>query len=248
MVDPRVHSPTADLLERKLVGLDAAIAKARASGRLDYDSEIEGLKALDRYTLQITLVEPDHTFLPYLGSVPLRAVAREVIEKYGDASGRVMDHPVGTGPYRMKDWRHGQKVVLEANPAYREDFFPEAPSTGDAAIEALAASMKGKRLPQIGTIEIAIIEEASPRLLVFDRGELDPLDIGSLALKVIDEAGRLRPNYASRGVQLGRATRPLSGFEKSDDETQALPQHFAFRQNAKVSLSVSGVKQDVPLR
>src|SRR5512146_997968 len=51
LVDPRVHSPWVDLLERKLVGLDAAIAKARAVGRFDYDAEVEGLKALDRYTL-----------------------------------------------------------------------------------------------------------------------------------------------------------------------------------------------------
>lgn len=86
VVDPRVHSPTADLVEGKLVGLDAAIAKARTSGRFDYDTEIEGLKALDRYTLQLTLVEPDYTLLPYLVFPPLRAVAREVVEKYGDAS------------------------------------------------------------------------------------------------------------------------------------------------------------------
>ena len=86
-----------------MVGLDAAIAAARASGRFEYDIEIEGLKALDRYTLQLTLVEPDYTLLHYLSYVQLRAVAREVVEKYGDVSGRVMDHPVGTGPYRLKD-------------------------------------------------------------------------------------------------------------------------------------------------
>ena len=208
LVDPRVHSPWVDLLERKLVGLDAAIAKARAVGRFDYDAEVEGLKALDRYTLRFTLVEPDYTFLPYLASfVGLRAVAREVIEKYGDASGRAMDHPVGTGPYRLKEWRHGQKVVLEANPDYREQFFPDAPANADAATKAMAAAMKGKRIPQIGVIDIAIIEESNPRLLAFDRGEVDLLDVRyDLALKVVDESGRLRPAYAGRGVQLGRAT------------------------------------------
>jgi ABC-type transport system substrate-binding protein len=208
LVDPRVHSPWVDLLESKLAGLDAAIAKARTTGRFDYDAEIEGLKAIDRYTLQFTLVDPDYTFLPYLASfVGLRAVAREVIEKYGDASGRAMDHPVGTGPYRMKEWRHGQKVTLEANRDYREEYFPDAPANADAATKAMAAAMKGKRIPQIGTIDIAIIEESNPRLLAFDRGDLDLLDVRyDLALKVVDEAGRLRSGYASRGVQLGRET------------------------------------------
>jgi ABC-type transport system substrate-binding protein len=207
VVDPRVHSPWVDLLEGKLVGLEAAITKARAGARFDYDAEIEGLKALDRYTLQFTLLKPDYSFLSYLSFPGLRAVAREVVEKYSDPTGRVMDHPVGTGPYRMKEWRRGQKVVLEANPDYREEFFPEAPPNADAATKALAASMKGKRMPQIGTVDIAIIEESNPRLLAFDRGDLDLLDVRyDLALKVVDEAGHLRPTYASRSVQLGRAT------------------------------------------
>src|SRR5439155_26193429 len=74
VVDPRLLTPTAALLGGKLVGLDAAIAKARASGRFDYSAEIEGLKAVDRYTLQLTLVEPDYTFLTYVVFAPLRAV------------------------------------------------------------------------------------------------------------------------------------------------------------------------------
>jgi len=205
LLDPRTHSPSIDLLEGKLVGVDAAIAKARSTGTFDYDAPIEGLKVLDRYTLQLTLVEADYTFQLYLPSTPLRAVAREVIEKYGDASGRAMDHPVGTGPYRLKDWRRGQKVVLEANPNYREEYFPDAPPNADAATKALAASMRGKRLPQIGTIDVLIIEESSPRLLAFDRGDLDLLDVRyDLALKVVDETGKLRPSYDQRGVRVGR--------------------------------------------
>jgi ABC-type transport system substrate-binding protein len=207
LLDPRVRSPNVDLLEGKLVGLDAAITKARASGRFDYDAEIEGLKALDRYTLQLTFVDADYTFIPYLSYWALRAVAREVVEKYADASGRVMDHPVGTGPYRIKDWRRGQKVVLEANPDYREEYFPDPPPNANAATIALAGAMRGKRLPQIGTIDIAIIEESNPRLLAFDRGDLDLLDVRyDLALKVVDEAGRPRPALTARGVRVERAT------------------------------------------
>jgi ABC-type transport system substrate-binding protein len=205
VVDPRVRSPNADILNGRLVGLDAAVASARASGRFDYDGQIPGLKALDRYTLQLVLVEPDYTFLPYLFANALRPVAREVVEKYGDASGRVMDRPVGTGPYRIREWRRGHKVVLEANPDFREEYFPEAPADADASITAVAAAMRGKRLPQIGTIEIAIMEESSPRLLAFERGELDILDVRyDLASKIVDEAGRLRPAYASRGIRLER--------------------------------------------
>jgi hypothetical protein len=207
IVDPRVRSPNSDLLEHKIVGLDAAVAKAKSSGRFDYDAEVQGLRAGDRYTIKLELIEPDYTFLQILDSTALRAVAREVIEKYGDSSGRAMQHPVGTGPYRLKEWQPGHRIILEANPAYREERFPPAPASADAAIKAVADSMKGKRLPQIGRIEIAIVEETNPRLLMFNAGQTDMLDVpGDVAPKMIDSKGNLLPEYAARGIRLERAT------------------------------------------
>ena len=207
VIDPRVRSPNSDLLEHKIVGLDAAAAKAKTSGRFDYDAEIQGLRAVDRYTLRLELIEPDYTFLEILDSASLRAVAREVIEKYADASGRAMHNPVGTGPYRLKEGTPGHRIILEANPGYRDERFPPAPANADAAIKAVADSMKGKRVPQIGRIEIAIIEETNPRLLMFNGGQLDMLDVpGDVAPKLIDAKGNLLSEFAARGIRLERAT------------------------------------------
>jgi ABC-type transport system substrate-binding protein len=207
VVDPRVRSPNSDLLEHKLVGLDAAVVKAKSSGRFNYDAEIQGVHATDRYTLQVELVQPDYTFLELLDSPSLRAVAREAIDKYADESGRAMHHPVGTGPYRLKEWQPARRIILEANPGYREERFPPAPTNVDAATKAVADSMKGKRRPQIGRIEISIIEETNPRLLMFNAGELDMLDVpGDVAPKMIDGRGNLLPEFAARGFRLERAT------------------------------------------
>ncbi len=207
VVDPRVRSPNSDLLEHKIVGLDAVVAKAKSSGRFDYDAEIQGLRAADRYTLKLELIEPDYTFLEILDNASLRAVAREVIEKYADASGRAMHHPVGTGPYSLKEWTPGRRIILEANPGFRDERFPPAPANADATIKAVADSMKGKRLPQIGRIEIAIIEETNPRLLMFNSGQLDLLDVpGDVAPKMIDGKGKLLPEFVARGIRLERAT------------------------------------------
>jgi ABC-type transport system substrate-binding protein len=207
IVDPRVRSPNSDLLEHKLVGLDAAVDKAKASGRFDYDAPIQGVQAPDRYTLRLELVQPDYTFLELLDSAALRAVAREAIEKYGDESGRAMHHPVGTGPYRLKEWTPARRIILEANPGYREEHFPPAPANADAATRAVAESMQGKRRPQLGRIEISIIEETNPRLLMFNAGELDMLDVpADVAPKMIDGKGNLLPEFAARGIRLERAT------------------------------------------
>ena len=68
-------------------------------GSLDYDAKIEGLQALDRYTLRIRFRRPDYSFRWWLTTPQLAAVAREVVDAYKDASNRVMEHPVGTGAY-----------------------------------------------------------------------------------------------------------------------------------------------------
>src|SRR5258708_33123815 len=125
---------------------------------------MEGVGALVRYAIRMKLKRPSYDLLSYLTQVQAAAVAREVVEAYGDASSWVMQNPVGTGPYRLKEWRRSQKIVLEANPGFREVTFP---SSVDAADRELVAKMKGRRLPQIGRVEITIIEESQPRLLAF---------------------------------------------------------------------------------
>ncbi len=207
LVDPKMRSPNVFLLRGRLAGVDDAMARAKPSGRLDYDVEIEGMRALDRYTLQIKLVEPDYAFLDTLTATQTAAVAREVIEAYGDASGWAMANPVGTGPFRLKEWRRAQRIVLEANPNYREEYFPPLPANADAAARAAHAAMKGKRLPQVGRVEVAVIEESNPRLLAFNSAELDMVDVPrDLVSRVLDEGNRLLPAYTGMGATLQRTS------------------------------------------
>ena len=162
LLDPRIRSPNVEILGDRLTGARAAMDKAKQAGRFDYDAEIEGLRAIDRYTIELKLTEPDYTLLPYLTGSALAAVAREVIETYGDSSGRAMDHPVGTGAYRLGEWRRGQRIVLEAHTGYRAEYFPTPPAGADAATIALGKSMAGRRLPQIGRIELSLVGGYTP--------------------------------------------------------------------------------------
>ncbi len=233
-VDPRVRSPNSNVLSGKIVGLDAAIAAATATGRFDYDKDVPGLRATDRYTLQVQLIEPDYTFLTTLNNNALRAVAREVIERYADASGRAMDHPVGTGPYRLKEWQRGSRVTLEANTAFREQIFPAAPAGADTIVRAAAEAMRSKRLPQIGVIEMPVVEESNPRLLMFSTGQLDLTGIGGDVIpRVMNSAGQLLPEYANKGVQLQRDVEltVVSSYFNMDDPVVGgyTPERIALR-------------------
>jgi ABC-type transport system substrate-binding protein len=206
LLDPRMRSPFSWYLQGKLVGADAVIDAAKGSGKLDYDAPIEGLVALDRYTIRIRLKEPDYILFGYLCSSPMAAVAREVIERYGDANGWTMDHPVGTGAFVLKSWRRGQQIVLEANPNFRDERFPEAI---DAADRARFAGLRGKKLPLVDRVDIAIMEESNPRMLAFESRALDYSNLPpELSDRALDASNQLKADYATRGVTLDRLTQP----------------------------------------
>ena len=83
LIDPKIRSPWAFLVEGKFQGLDELAEDAKKSGRFDYDRRIPGLEVVDRYTIRFRLKAVDYN-LPYvLAHEPTAAVAREVIEAYG---------------------------------------------------------------------------------------------------------------------------------------------------------------------
>ena len=206
ILDPKTRSPQLELFDGKLAGMDALVAKAKETGKFDYDAPVEGLQVVDRYTLRLKLTEPYYDLLADLTTTGSAAVAREVVEKYGDASGWVMANPVGTGPYRLKEWRRGQKIVLEASPTFRDVRYPES---SDPADRALMAKFKGRKLPMIGTIDISVIEEASPRLQAFEKGALDYIEVPvDLVSNVLEPGNVLKPRFKQAGVALQRGIIP----------------------------------------
>src|SRR5512139_1497914 len=206
LIDPKIRSPWAFLVENKFVGLDELAEEAKKTGRFDYDRKIPGMEAVDRHTLRFRLKATDYN-LPYvLAHEPSSAVAREVIEAYAGVDGRAMGNPVGTGPYRLEQWVRSSKIVLVANPEYRG--FTWSFTATDPADQKLVAEMKGKKMPQVGRVEVAIIEEDQSRLLAFQNGELDIMNLeGPLAPNVLD-GDRLRPEFAKKGVMLSRIIDP----------------------------------------
>ena len=206
ILDPRMRSNQFQIFDGRFVGMEPVMAKARETGKLDYDAPIEGLQAIDRYTIRFKLNFPDTELLANLTISAAGAVAREVVDAYGDASTWIMANPVGTGPYKLKEWRRGQKIVLEANPGFREVRYPES---SDPADKAIMAKLRGKRLPLVGRVEISIIEESQPRLLSFEQKQLDYVNVpADLVWNVLDPPATLKPRLAQQGVQLARGVQP----------------------------------------
>jgi len=200
------------LQEQGVLGLAELRAEAlKLKKPLDYDRPIEGLRALDRYTLQIRVREPRPRLLYLLAQSDLfGAVAREVIEAYPGAS---MEHPVGTGPFILKEWRRSSLIVLEKNPGYRERFFDAEPAPDDIEGQAILARLKGRRLPMIDRVQISNIEESQPRYLSFVNGEHDLLDrVPPEFVNVVLPGGKIAPNLDRQGLRLHRVLGAESAY------------------------------------
>ncbi|MEK8051832.1 ABC transporter substrate-binding protein [Ideonella sp. DXS22W] len=205
-VDPENKSPLfGSVLDIGFVGLAGLRDEALKTKKpFDYDKPIEGLQAPDDHTLRFVLDKPSPRFLQDLCNCDLfGGVAREVVEFYGDKIG---EHPVGTGPYRVVQWRRSSFIALERNPNYRERYYDAEPAADDAEGQAMLARFKGRRLPMIDRVELSVIEEGQPRWLSFLNTQVDalatsanemPIDFVNVAMP----GGKLAPNLAKRGIQ-----------------------------------------------
>lgn len=209
VADPATRSPNwATLNQNDIVGLAAQRQRALdAHQPFDYDAPISGLQAIDRYTLRIELAEPRPRFIEMLALGDLYgAVAREAVDFYGSAIG---DHPVGTGPFRLAQWRRASLVVLERNPGYRERLYDAKPAPDDAEGQALLARFKGRRLPMIDRVEISIIEEDQPRWLAFRNGQADFLErLPEAFSDVVMPGGKLARDLSRKHLHAYRQVMP----------------------------------------
>ena len=201
----------------KILGLSELRKRALATKQpFPYDTDVAGLRALDRYRFEVLLAEPSPRFTSLLASGVVGAMAREVVQAYGSD---LMAHPVGTGPFRLTEWRRGSRIVLEKNPRFREQVFSTVGAGSDPQLQAMAADLAGARAPRVDRIEAQIVEEAQPRWLAFLRGEFDvltvPPEFGQLAMP----GGTLAPFLAKQRVHAQRSLSSSLGhtFFNCDD-------------------------------
>jgi ABC-type transport system substrate-binding protein len=240
--DPANKSPSWTFVDSfKVLGL-ASLRNRALKDKIpfNYDTEIEGLRALDRYTLQFRLEEPRPRFIEVLAlGQTLGAVAREVVEFYGD---KLTEHPVGTGPFRLAQWRRSSLIVLERNPGFREVLWDADPAPDDAEGQAIKRRLQGRRLPLVDRVEVSIIEEAQPRWLSFLNGQVDQVAVPQEFASIAMPGGKLAPNLARRGIQGWKVLVPttqLSFFNMEHPVVGGLaPHQVAFRRAVWLALDV----------
>ena len=155
----------------RILGLNDFHDHSKEAEETDYDFEVEGLHVLDRYTLQIKLTKPYPQLLYILTMHYSYAVPREAVEYYGKD---FVNHPVGTGPYRLVEWRRNSRIEFERNPTWastgREEFYPHEGTAEQHARGLLADA--GKPIPFIDRIVQYVIDDSTTSWMMFLSGEL----------------------------------------------------------------------------
>lgn len=141
VLDPGTRAPLTWVLDRIEGARDLMAGRTKT---------LRGIRVLDEQTLQIRLDRPFAPFLALLGMTTASVVpAEEAARLDGDFGMR----PIGTGPFLLRSWQHGQDVVLEA----RSDYF-EGP-------------------PLVRGIRYRVVPEDLTAVVEFETGRLDVLQI-----------------------------------------------------------------------
>ena len=196
--DPAHSSMSYSSLEGLIDGMDEVVARARRESRFDYGAAIAGLRALDKYTLQIRLTRPDATFIHQLAYPGLSVVPKEVVDAEGAEFSR---RPIGSGPYLAARFQPGTRLDVVRNPSFKPlpwtFFAPGAPANAPQAV-----AMRSRTIPLIERVEMIRIPEPSTAVLAITRGEVVFVAYARAAL--VFDGATLKPALRSAGIRAER--------------------------------------------
>jgi len=191
---------------------------------------VEGLKAVERYTLQIVLDEPFTPLLAVLGMANATVVPREEVEGKEERFGCA---PVGTGPFKLVRWEMGKEIVLAANDRYYEGrpFLDRVVFKIGATYEEMFAAFLQGRLEETlvpsGKTEEVRVDPQYRQYQRVRKPTLSLLFIGfNTRLKPFDDV-RVRQafNYAVNREQIVREITRMGSIPASEVLPPGMPGH-----------------------
>jgi len=192
--DPAMRSQGAWLWQGRLQGVDTW----QAAGA-NYDQPPEGIRATDRYTVQLKLTAPFPQLVHTLTQGYAAVVPREAVERYGEALG---NRAVGSGPYRLASF-DSARALLQRNEQFRQepiDLVAEGYRADRDDRWGLAA-IDGLIPPLVDEIDVEFIAEDASRWNTFYSGQSDFLKVPIAQLGTLLEStqpARLTPELAER--------------------------------------------------
>ena len=198
LADPKLNAKGWWILDDRLVGLSEWRIKNSKNEKTIYEEEIEGLKVLDDYNLQIKLTKPYPQFLYALAMPYTFVVAREAVEFYGK---EFLNYPVGTGAFVLPKFEQSSMITYFRNPKFREKLYPSEGEEGDDKLGLLADA--GKKIPLVDKINVHVMVESQPKWLSFMKAKNDLLEVKDVNIQQSISPDRtLKSDHKEKGIRL----------------------------------------------
>ncbi len=229
MADPREQSKGWWLIDGKIKGLNAWKEKSGKADKTDYSEKLEGIQAIDKYTLKFVLSKPFPQFLYSLAMPFTYAVPKEAVQKYGK---EFINNPVGTGPFITGKYTQANKIVYTKNPNYRDEFYPTQGAPGDKERGLLKDA--GKKIPLVDKLVVKIMTEEQTRWLNFKKGKLDSMSIPTEEFANVMIPGKgLSDSFKKQGI----VERKVVGLDVTYNAFNH--EHELFKNNKKLRQAMS---------
>ena len=218
LAHPRLHSPILQLMGEYVVGLkELADQLTKVAARLPEgvpvdltQHSVSGVRVIDRHSYAVR-VRGKYPQFAYWLAMPFFAPVPPEADRFYDQPGMAQKnisldwYPVGTGPYMLTVNNPNRQMVLERNPNYRGEVYPDEGEPGDATAGLLADA--GKLLPFIDKVVFSLEKEQIPYWNKFLQGYYDASGIGSDTFDQAVQFGgqgdvTLSEDMVKRGIRL----------------------------------------------
>lgn len=193
IADGHLHSPVFWMFRGKIDGIDAfrnATLKLKPADKSLYKKGVSGLEIVDEHTFKIYLKQPDPRFLYALAIPYASIISKQALEFYGES---FSENPVGSGPFKLREWIRDYRLILDRNNEYRRECFPQAQNPAD----------RKRALPLLDRVVCYIIKQEVSAWLLFLQGGLDLSAISKDNFdNVVGMGSELTPALAERGIKL----------------------------------------------
>lgn len=270
LAHPHLHSPVAGLMGKYIKGLTALAERLRAEegdnhGFVDLRNyDFDGARVVDRYTFEIRITEKYPQFRYWLAMSFFAPVPWEADSFYAQPGMKERNftldwYPVGTGPYMLTENNPNRRMVLERNPNFRGEPYPDRGAPGDAVAGMLRTA--GKTMPFIDVAYYSLEKEEIPQWSKFLQGYYD---VAAVLPDSFDQAiqfgmkgeAELTPSMQEKGVKLVTAVEQATsymGFNMADpvvggdsDRARLLRQAIAIAVDFEELISIFANGRGVP--
>ena len=214
LADPKLHSPVAGIFANYIEGFaeySKQLKQLRKQGEeVDLNKlSMAGLTVVDEltYSIRVKGVYPQFIYwmsMPFFAPMPWEALAFYEQEGMDDRNINLDWYPIGTGPFMLVENNPNLRMVLERNPNFRTEYYPQEGMQEDVATGLLTDA--GKPLPFLDKAVYSLEKETIPYWNKFLQGYYDNSGISSdsfdQAVQMTGGELSLTPQMQEQGISL----------------------------------------------